>query len=306
MKDKYVNLIICIITLYFFFEIFDHTNFLINTFFQAIKLWFDNLLPTLFPFFIITDILSYYGFMEYIAKLFGNIMKLFKLPKQTSYILFMSLFSGFPGNSKLIKELLDHQSLTINDANKLLTFTHFSNPLFIIGTVGTLYLHNQKLALIILLVHYLTNIIIGLLFRNIYPENTLNTQSLNREKIPFIKLLTNSINMAFANLIIILGIIIVFSLFVNIMTINLKISAFNKSILFSFLEITKGLQLITDLSISVSIKATLITFFLSFGGISIHLQVMSILKDYKINYYLYFISRIMHASISSIIIYLII
>ena len=306
MKDKYVNLIICIITLYFFFEIFDHTNFLINTFFQAIKLWFDNLLPTLFPFFIITDILSYYGFMEYIAKLFGNIMKLFKLPKQTSYILFMSLFSGFPGNSKLIKELLDHQSLTINDANKLLTFTHFSNPLFIIGTVGTLYLHNQKIALIILLVHYLTNIIIGLLFRNIYPENTLNTQSLNREKIPFIKLLTNSINMAFANLIIILGIIIVFSLFVNIMTINLKISAFNKSILFSFLEITKGLQLITDLSISVSIKATLITFFLSFGGISIHLQVMSILKDYKINYYLYIISRIMHASISSIIIYLII
>ena len=72
----------------------------------------------------------------------------------------------------------------------------------------------------------------------------------------------------------------------------------------TLLEITKGLREISCLSLSINIKATLMTFFISFGGLSIHMQIISILSKYKINYLTYFLARIGHAAISSILIYL--
>lgn len=304
MKVKYTNFIICILILIFLFEIFDHTNIINNIFLDSSKLWFNNLLPTLFPFFIITDLLSNYGFIDYLSKSFGNIMKIFKLNKKSSYSFFMSIISGFPGNSKLIKELLDIKEIDEQDATKLLTFTHFSNPLFIIGTIGTMFLHNKKISLLILIVHYFTNIVIGLLFRNIYNQKSNEKiEKKNKLKQSFIKVLTNSIINSINTMFIIYGIIIITSLIINIVTINLNIPLFPKCIITGLIEMTQGLKLISTLNISLINKATIITFFLSFGGISIHMQIMGILQEYKINYFIYLIARLLHASISSILIY---
>lgn len=305
MKAKYTNFIICFLMIIFLIEIFDHTEFIINTFYNASYLWFYNLIPTLFPFFIITDILSNYGFIDFIAKIFGKIMNLFNLQRKTSYALFMSMFSGFPGNSKLIKELLDNNEINRWEASKLLTFTHFSNPLFIIGTIGTIFLNNTKIAILIMTIHYLTNFIVGLLFRNIYLESpTINIKK-EREQLSFINILIKSINNAVKTMFIIYGIIIFTSLLTNTITINLNLSTFNKSLLTGLLEMTQGLKLIANENISITIKATIMTFFISFGGISIHMQIMGVLSQYKINYYIYLLARIIHASIASITIYFI-
>lgn len=305
MKGKYTNFIICSLMIILLIEIFDHTKFIINVFYESSHLWFYNLIPTLFPFFIITDLLANYGFINFIAKIFGKIMIIFKLPQKTSYALFMSMFSGFPGNSKLIKELLDNQEINDQEACKLLTFTHFSNPLFIIGTVGLIFLNNQKIATIILIIHYLTNFLVGLLFRNIYHQNNNQIKKKERQTLPFITILIKSINNAIKTMFLIYGIIIFTSLLTNIITINLNLSSFTKSILTGILEMTQGLKLIANENLPIILKATIMTFFLSFGGISIHMQVMGILAEYKVNYYIYLLARIMHASIASLLIYLI-
>lgn len=305
MKGKYINFTICVLMLILLIEIFDHTQFIINTFYTASSIWFYNLIPTLFPFLIITDLLSNYGFINFVSKIFGKIMKLFKLNEKTSYVFFMSMLSGFPGNSKLIKELLDNQEINNYDANKLLTFTHFSNPLFIIGTIGITLLNNKKIGLLILIIHYLTNFIIGIIFRNIYQSIEEKVIKKERISLPFMTCLINSINNAINIIFIIYGIIIFTSLLTNIITINFNLNPLYKSILTGLLEITQGLKLISELNISIIYKATFMTFLISFGGFSIHLQIMSILSKYKINYYLYFLARIMHASISSLLIYFI-
>ena len=61
--------------------------------------------PTLFPFFIISDLLINYGFVEIASKLFTPLMKFFKIKKECACIFVLSLFSGFPSNSKYAKEL---------------------------------------------------------------------------------------------------------------------------------------------------------------------------------------------------------
>ena len=279
---------------------------MLEAFFNGTKIFFYNVFPNIFIFFIISDILNNYHLIDYISIIFGNIIaKIFKLPKETSYPLFMSMLSGFPGNSKFIKELLDNKTINDNEATKLLTFTHFSNPLFIISTIGINFLHNKNIGIIILICHFLTNIIVGILFRNIYKTIGKKTQKKEITTLSFIPLLKKSISNTFNTLIIVYGIIIFFFILTTIFNLNLQLSYFNQTILNGLIEMTNGLSMISKLNFDIISKACLATFFISFGGIAIHLQVISILSDYKINYFIYLISRILHASIATILVFLI-
>ena len=169
MKKIQKNLLIYLITIFFLFEFLTNSNTLVNVFFSTVKLCFNNLFPSIFIFFTITDILNNYNFPYYLSKLCGKVTeKIYKLPKISSYIIFMSMTSGFPGNSKLIKEQLDNKIINSYEATKILTMTHFSNPLFIIYSVGNNFFHDNKIGLIILFAHFITNFIIGYLFRNIF------------------------------------------------------------------------------------------------------------------------------------------
>ena len=304
MNRKYKSLTISFITLFFLFNFLFHSEIMIKTFFDTTKLWFENLFPSIFVFFIITDILNNYHFPYYLGKMFGKVIsKIYKLPQESAYILFMSMTSGFPGNSKLIKEQLDSKRISLFDANKLLTMTHFSNPLFILYTIGNNFLQDKKIGLLILIVHFILNFLLGFVFRKIYPyQNTLNNYKLNKP-LPFMDTLKKSINNTFISLINVFGIVVFFSLLTKTINIYLNLNPFSNVLLNGLLETTNGLNLLSKIDLSKKLKATIAAFFVSFGGFSIHMQVMSLLNKYDINYYLYLIARIIHASLASLIIF---
>ena len=77
------------------------------------------------------------------------------------------------------------------------------------------------------------------------------------------------------------------------------------NIICGLLEMTQGIYYISYSKIPLLLKATFITFFLSFGGFSIHLQVFSILKDYKLQYSNYLLARVIHGIIASSLVFLI-
>ena len=303
MNKKYISLSISLITLFFLLQFFIQSEVLLDTFFRTVKLWFYNLFPSIFIFFIITDILSNYNFPYYLSEIFGKlIQKIYKLPKVSSYIIFMSMTSGFPGNSKLIKEQLNNNLINEYDATKLLTMTHFSNPLFIIYTICIKFLNDKKIGIIILIVHFLTNFVIGFLFRNIYKVNVTNNKLTLIKPKPFMELLKNSISNTISILTNVFGIIIFFALITTTLNLYLKLNPYTNMLFNGLLEITNGLSLLSTLSISKIKAACIATFFISFGGFSIHMQIMSILSKERINYFIYLIARILHASIASILV----
>ena len=302
MKKRHRNLLISLITIFFLIEFLLNSNTLIKVFFNTINLCFNNILPNIFIFFLITDILNNYNFPYYLSKLFGGfIEKIYHLPKSSSYIIIMSLTTGFPGNSKLIKDQLDNGNINIYDATRLLTMTHFSNPLFIIYSIGNNFLHNHKLAIIILISHFITNFIIGFFFKNIFKYEKKEQNYVIKEQLPFILLLKKSFLNTSKLLINIFGIIIFFSFIITTISKYLNLNPFSNTILAGLIEMTSGLKLLSSLSISKIKAAMIASFFISFGGLSIHMQVMSILNKYKVNYYIYLIARILHSCISAFI-----
>ena len=304
MNRKKLNFLICFSILLFLYELFEHSNLIYQVIYESSKIWFYNLLPTIFPIYIIVDLLLNYNALDYLSKFFGKFMLyFFKMQPNCSFVFLLSLISGFPSNSKYLKSLLDDKIINVNEANKLLLFTHFSNPLFIITTIGLLFLQNKKVGLLILICHYLTNFLIGFIVRNTY-VNLHSLEQKNKASKSFITCLSESIYNTIKILFLLYGIITFFMILTAIIKTNLHLNSFVSSILCGLLEMTQGLYYLKDLAIPLALKASLMTFFISFGGLSIHMQVFSILSNYKLKYSNYFLARICHALIASSLVYL--
>ena len=317
MKKKFISVIIMFLLLFLAFEILTESQTILESVVFFFFFCFDNIFPSLFPFFVLSEILINYGFVELACELFKPIMyKLFKVSGNGAFVFIMSIISGFPSNSKYVRELHLKGLIDEHESSKLLTFTHFSNPLFILGTVSILFLNNKEVGLLILLCHYLTNIIIGLIFRNYYPSKkdeekvslktaiiNMHNKRINNDK-NFGQIITNSLLNSINTLLLILGIVTMFLCITTIIDNNININNYNQSILNGLFEMTQGLKYVSILDIPLKFKSVIATMILSFGGLSVHMQVVSILSDTKIKYLPFFTARILHASIASLACYI--
>ncbi len=277
---------------------------------DGLNIWINNIIPSMLPFYILSEFLINYGFVQIISFFTNNLtFWLFKAGGEATFIFLMSLLTGTPSSAKYIKELCNQKLINDEEGTKLLTFTHFINPLFIINITYIIF-HNFHITIIILITHYLSNIIIGLLFRNYYvssKKTTSFTKSINSiEAKNFSITLSNAIKKSFNTLLLILGTIIFFLIIINLFNNYLHLNYYHLVIINGLLEITSGISLLNNTNLPVAFLASMITFFLSFGGISIHMQIKSIISDTSIKYYPYLIARIIHASISSLIVYFLI
>lgn len=278
-----------------------NSNIVINSIIYSTKIFNNKIFPSLFPFFILSELLINYGFIEFSSILFKPLMKLFKINSNCSFIFVMSMISGFPSSAKYTKDLYDKKYINSLEATKVLTFTHFSNPLFILGFISLIL--NKKIGLYILIIHYLTNIIIGLIFRKIIKTDINTNNKINNNYQSFSNVLSNSIINGFKTLFLILGTMIVFLTITNLINKYIGLNPLLKGIFNGTLEMTGGINTISNLNISLKLKSTLIGMILSFGGISVHMQIKSIISNTDIKYYPYLVARILHSALTGLIIF---
>lgn len=282
----------------------------------SFNIWKNNIFPSLFPFFVLSELLINYGLVEFLGELFKPIMhSVFKVKGICAFIFIMSIISGIPANAKYVRELYLNGSIDEHEGAKMLMFTHFSNPLFILGTISILFLNNKEVGLLILICHYITNIIIGIMFRNYYPTDEKREKvslkkailNMHSKRISsnrsFGSLLTSSLMNAINTLLLILGVVTVFLVITTIIDHNVNLNSYYQSILNGVFEMTQGLKYVSILDIPLKLKTIICTMIISFGGLSCHMQFMGILSDTKIKYLPFLTARIIHSLISSILVY---
>ena len=276
----------------FFILIFIKKDIMYYTIYSTTMIWFENIVPNLLPMFIITSLIVSSNLIINICNLLGKpFSKIFKTSKYGIFVFILSLFTGSPSNAKYIKDLIDNNLISKDEGNKLLLFTTNYNPLLIYSLL-TLYLDN-KTSINIIIIVILSNIFIGLLNRNLeYDELKTNYEI---KKINLSKIIKETID----TLLMILGTLIVFNIIVNILPIN---NLLLKNIFNGLLEITTALNSIKYLSINTNFKILLSIIYLSFGGISIHTQIKSILPD--TNYKLFLKNKFLSIFISIILLLL--
>lgn len=313
MIKKITTIFLALLLLYLFFYSIQNPKEMIESVNLSISIWIKNIVPTLFPFFILSNLFLAVGLDKWIGELFKPLMyRLFRIKGEAALVWILSMFGGFPSGSKNTRELYLSKTINEMEASKLLTFTHFANPAFILITVGVQFLHSIQLGFLILIIHYISNVIVGFLFRNYYvSEREQNSISVRKafEKMhdyrihnkKFGTLFSDAIKSSIDTLLLIFGTITSFILLASIIKVN---NPFLQTLISGCLEMTQGLYRLSLLDLDIKNKVAFATLFLSFSGVSVHMQVLSIISDTKIKYFPFFIARILHGTIAFLFTYL--
>ncbi|MGN1327552.1 MAG: sporulation integral membrane protein YlbJ [Clostridia bacterium] len=131
---------------------------------SGLKLWANNVVPSLFPFFIATNLLSHTNVLSVISKYCNKIMRpLFNVPGEGAYAFILGLISGYPVGAKIVTDLRNSNLCTKDEGERMLCFTNNSGPLFIIGTIGITLFANSTVGLVLLITHILAALTVGII-----------------------------------------------------------------------------------------------------------------------------------------------
>lgn len=253
---------------------------------------------------------------------------IFNVPGESAIALILGTISGYPIGAKVVCNLKKEKIISKIEAERLIAYTNNSGPLFILATVGISLFANKKIGIILLISHILSSILVGYFFRFWKKEKleiSFNEKKFNEQNIPiklsnFGEILGNSIKSAISSIVSIGGFIVLFSVILSILNtsgiINFLsefMSLFNIPIEFSsalftgIIELTNGIATISHLYENYHLLSILLTsFLLGFGGISVLLQVYSIISKENISIKPYILGKFFQGIFSIIITFILI
>lgn len=292
-KRKFKKLFLIVLLLFFMAMLIAFPDKYIKSCLQGITLWGITVLPSLLPFFFLTQLFTFTGVLNGLSRKATKITNpLFKCNGLSLYAFLMSILSGYPVGSRIVYDLKTSGLISKSEATKIGVLASTSGPLFIIGAVGIGMFNDKTVGLIIYISHILSSILVGIAFRNYGDEINLNFTLLpnnNQDNV-----LYTSIYNAVISSIIVGGFISVFYVFAEILHDTKILLPLEKlfALVFSLLggneetakaftlgiiECTSGakkLSILNNVVLSSSLSCALI----SFGGISIIMQSLIYLQ----------------------------
>ena len=325
IKNYFLPFVFCLFTISLL--VFSSSNLLAAK--NGLKLWVSSVIPSLFPFFVATELLSKTNIPYLLGKIFNKFMKpLFNISGEGSFAVIMGWISGYPIGAKIASSFRNKKILSKEECERLLSFTNTSGPLFIVGTVGISLFGNIQIGILLLITHLLAAITVGFLFRFWkYSPHQKNNNSIkqfssnNHLNVNFKNLggiLGECIYNSISTILMIGGFIVLFSVIVSILNkskflylasylLNPLInfmhipSSFSSPILTGIIEVTNGISQVANIKIkAISINIILTAFLLGFGGISILLQVLNVISKTDLSIKPYIIGKILHANIAAL------
>ena len=196
------------------------------------------------------------------------------------------------------KQQIKSKGLEYHELTKvpLYLFVGRNNPLYKKDSVEETDLKDIKLSIIILLSHYISNFIIGIILRN---NNNLKDNIVLYKTNSFLNIYYSAIRNTVISVSIIFANILFFSFVLSIVKYFISINPIFDSILYGSLEFSSGIYNITHLISNKFINGLIITIIITFSSFSIHMQIINLNK--KIRYFKYLIYRFINVFISIII-----
>lgn len=238
---------------------------------RGLYLWFDQLLPTLLPF----SILSYIVLASGLFSGTKNRTKT-KISSYEWYIIFCGFLFGFPIGSKLTADLYQNGKISKKNASILCCFTNNLSPVFV-TTAFTTMLH-LTVSPVLYFVLYGVPLCYGLTRLALSKEQISVQKNAASGFHLNMQIIDAGIVNGFETLIRICGYIMLFSILSEL----IKQLPFHNTmaclVLVGCTEVTNGIACLADSACSDTMKYLLATLFLAWNGISGLFQTASILS----------------------------
>ncbi len=259
---------------------------------KGIMLWFSSVLPAMLPFFICANFMTGIGLIRLLPE------KIFPFA--------MSALSGYPIGAKVVGDMYRSGMIDKHGSERLMTYCSTSGPVFMIGAVGVGMLGSQEAGIVIAVSHYLGALMNGIVFSVISGSSGTLCRSEHRiEEYDFMEKLTEAIFASFRSMAVILAYIIFFSFIMDIITdtgifdnVN---SAAQLSLMKGFMEMTVGCSSLSGAGLSLQECAVWASIIISWGGLSILGQSMSMLAGTGISTGYIAVTKFTHSIFAGII-----
>ncbi len=272
---------------------------------NGLLLWFHNVVPSILPFIILSNLIVRLNIAGQISKFFYPVLgKLLHVSYEGCYPVVIGFLSGLPIGAKSTADLVEEEKISLREGQFLMGMCNNASPMFIIGYIAItqLKLPGSKYALFAII--YGSAIIGALLYRRFFlgkasrlpldvPVHKPNKKA-RSERFTF-QLLDQSIMNGFEIITRIGGYIILFSILAQIIKEIGPQANFIKAFFMGILEITTGISQICGSSLDLPAKIVLVSVLTSFGGLSAAAQTKSVLGDTGLSIQAYLMTKLISA-----------
>jgi sporulation integral membrane protein YlbJ len=336
-KDILPRLLVGIGVVSFILIMITHPKIIFEGSVTGLNAWWNIVFPSLLPFFIASELLMSFGIVHFMGVLLEPVMRpLFNVPGSGSFVMAIGFTSGYPIGSMVTARLRSQGLCSRVEAERLMSFTNNSSPLFMLVAVAVGMFGNPAVGLVIAGAHYTANITLGLALRFYRRNDRKRTYQphtglqeipakalkemvavLKKENRPFGKIMGDAVKNSITNLLNIGGFIILFAVIIKLLTelgfIGLMSSLLGKiliplgvsagvldAVASGFFEMTMGTKLASESGAPLLQQLVAVGIILAWSGLSVIAQVASMIAHTDLRLGPFIVSRIFHALLAGL------
>ena len=281
----------------------------------AVELCLSLILPSLFPFFVLSVLLNRLGLPGYLGRLLTPLAsRVYGVTGAGASALLIGLTGGYPLGAAYIADMERSGAITAREGERLLAFCNNSGPAFIIGAVGAGAFGSGKAGLLLYLCHALSALLTGLFFRQ--KDTCREIPPLQLDLVYISQALPEAVKQAMGTLLNVCGFVMCFTVLVGLLDVGGAFSLlcgrlssafglelqFTHAALIGVLELGSAAGALRGLP-PTPLNMALAAGILGWGGISVHFQTLAVLAGSKIKGALHFAGRLISTSIGMVLAY---
>ena len=282
---------------------------------DGLTLCFNVIVPSLFPFFVLSSLVVDLGLAAHLGRALEGLMRpLFRVSGSCATAMALGFIGGYPVGARTALQLYQQGLCSKTEAERLLAFCNNSGPAFILGVVGAGVFGDSRIGLLLYLTHALASLLVGLLFRFYGGSERRRTPPPQAKPIQAVTIpaaFTGAVTRSLQSTLNICAFVVFFSVVLQLLSAYgvfaalaklLGLMGFQpewaKRLVAGLLELSSGVSSLrggTQLTRRVSMAA----FMLGWAGLSVHCQVLSFLVDSGLSAKTYLAGKLCHGLIAA-------
>ena len=288
---------------------------------QGLVLCANVIIPSLFPFFVLSSLVVELGLAHYLGGAVGRFMSpLFRVGGAGASALVLGFVGGYPVGARTAIGLYEKGLCSKAETERLLAFCNNSGPAFILGVVGAGVFGSSAIGLLLYFTHMAASLCVGLLFR-FHGGGELGRSergSTRFQTVRFSGAFTQSVKNAVSSILNICAFVVLFSVIIRllflcgVMGLLAQLTGTfltplgfdcdqSQQLLIGLLELSSG---VSSLSGPVSEQIPMAAFMLGWAGLSVHCQVLSFIGESGLRVNTYFAGKLLHGVLSALFTFL--
>lgn len=284
---------------------------------EGLRLCGELILPSLFPFFVVSSLLRRLGLPARLGRHLEPVMRrCFHASGLGASALLMGLTGGYPLGAACVAELLRTGQLRREEAEKLLTFCNNTGPAFLVGAIGGGVFRSSRLGLALYGIHALSALLTGFILRARESRPPASSAPLIHPETSLSQALPGAVADSVPAVLSVCGFVVCFTVFTALLDANGFLTAATallsartglerswlRALLCGFFELGSGVGALRGMA-TTPLNLALSAAMVGWGGLSVLFQTMAQFADLDVKSAPHWAGRFLSACFSFVLAY---